>query len=400
MTSALEPVVAFVAARTGMALSRQQRARVLEVAERLAPSGSGELLVAWLGTREGTEAVAELLRAVTVHKTDFFRDEGQLQVLEQAVFPRFAARPAAVWSAGCSTGEEVATLLLMLQRAGAHPDSTVLGTDVSREVLGQASALRFDEVALRRVPAPLRARAFVADGAHFRLEPRLAGQASFAQHNLVEVPYPLAPGGQGFDVIVCRNVLIYFTPEATEQVLTRFAQRLKPGGVLLLSAAEPILTPREDLVPVRYGPHFVYRRVDPEKPVPSAPRPVAQVAVVPPAPAPAPLPPPAPEGLSPEAEGMLAFSQALDDAASGAEESQTEVMLRRALYLAPQLAAARYVLGLILERRGEGADAASEYRRALKLLTEGQAVPAPFFLQAERLEVACRQRLDRLGRSR
>ena len=100
---------------------------------------------------------------------------------------------------------------------------------------------------------------------------------------------------------------------------------------------------------------------------------------------------------TPEEEGRRLFELVLDWAAAGQPDDETEAGLRKALYLAPELAAARYLLGLLLEQKKARADAASEYRRALALLESGKAMPSAFFLNNERLRAACEIALRRLG---
>lgn len=102
-------------------------------------------------------------------------------------------------------------------------------------------------------------------------------------------------------------------------------------------------------------------------------------------------------GLAPEDEGRALFELVLQWAAAGESDSETEAGLRKALYLAPDLAAARYMLGLLLEHRTARADAASEYRRALSALDSGRARATPFFLNSERLKQACHVALRRVG---
>jgi chemotaxis protein methyltransferase CheR len=99
---------------------------------------------------------------------------------------------------------------------------------------------------------------------------------------------------------------------------------------------------------------------------------------------------------SPVEEGEALFSLVLEWAATGQGDAQTEAGLRKALYLSPELAAARYCLGLLLEQRGLRADALTEYRRALAVLDSGRARATPFFLNPERLAVACRGAIARL----
>ncbi|MDP1919159.1 MAG: CheR family methyltransferase [Myxococcales bacterium] len=400
MAVELDPLFALVSRRCGSALSKQQRERIGHLADTLRHGRSVAEFVAHLEAH-GQLELLELMAAASVHKTDLFRDEAQLEALEQHVLEPLArtGRPLQLWSAGCATGEEVATLLLLLARVGAHPASRVLGTDLSTSALAKAKHLTFSNEAMRRVPAALVAKHFSQHDGRMVLSPRLAAQARFQQHNLVETPFPFSDAGTAFDVVVCRNVLIYFTVDAADRTVGLLAERLAPQGTLVLSAAEPILKPRADLETVRFGGTFFYARRDrmrePE-PIPP-PRPSAPIA--PPRPAPEPSPPTAVRAsLAPEEEGDQLFSLVLDWSAAGQPDVETEAGLRKALYLSPQLAAARYCLGLLLEQRGLRADATTEYRRALSLLEQGQARATPFFLNTERLTTACRLALARVSR--
>lgn len=392
----LEPLLQFVAQRTGTRLSRQQRERLESELGHQVASGAEQTYLARLQSREGALELARLLAVVSVHKTDLFRDELQLGALETHVLRPLVStgRPLALWSAGCSSGEEVATLLMLLAEAGAHPESTVLGSDLSDAVLGQAKKLTFSAEVLKRVPMGFLARYF-RDGT---LLPSLAAKARFVQHNLMDRPYPFANDRELFDVIVCRNVLIYFTAEAVRETVNSFVERLRPGGVLVLSTAEPLLEPVRELSTLRLPGAFFYRRDDgstepPPQPAPPVKPPRPSAPKVPSRPA---VTGEVPVVLTPEEEGRKLFELILEWAATGEDHPETEGGLRKALYLAPQLASARYLLGLILERRGAAADAASEYRRALNILEAGKALPSAFFLNNERLKQACKVALQRV----
>lgn len=401
MAVELDPLFSLVSRRCGSALSKQQRERIGELADTLRRGRSVPEFVAHLEAH-GQLELLELMAAASVHKTDLFRDEAQLEALEQHVLEPLArtGRPLQLWSAGCATGEEVATLLLLLARVGAHPASRVLGTDLSTSALAKAKHLTFSNEAMRRVPPALVAKHFSQHDGRMVLSPRLAAQARFQQHNLVETPYPFSDAGTAFDVVVCRNVLIYFTVDAADRTVGLLAERLAPQGTLVLSAAEPILKPRADLETVRFGGTFFYARRDrvrEAEPLPP-PRPSARVPapVAPSRPTPQPSPPV--RASTPEEEGDQLFSLVLDWSAAGQADVETEAGLRKALYLSPQLAAARYCLGLLLEQRGLRADATTEYRRALSLLDQGQARATPFFLNTGRLTTACRLALARVSR--
>lgn len=419
----LSPVCAYVAARTGTSLSVQQVARLKEALASQLGGMSEEAYVERLRTAAGAAELAALMAAVSVHKTELFRDEVQLAAFQRHVLEPLAARerrPLHVWSAGCATGEEVATLLILLAEAGAHPGSSVLGTDIAEGALAQARRLTFPEAVLKRVPPDLRERYFQREGDTSSLAPALKARASFVRHNLMDTPYPRAADGGDFDLIVCRNVLIYFTEAAFAQVVHGLAERLRTGGTLVLSSAEPLLKPHPRLETQRCDQAFFYVKRAPDavgpkaaaaavppKPrasreiaaLPAAPPPAAKPEPTRPAPAAAPEPAPAPsvEADDPLAEARRTFDQVLEWANAGDEEPRAEQGLRKCLYLDPHFPQARYLLGTLLEKRGQKADAASEYRRALSALNDGRSRPVAFFLNDERLKTACASALKRLG---
>jgi chemotaxis protein methyltransferase CheR len=418
-------ICAYVAERTGSSLSKQQLSRLSNAIASRIGDRSEDLYLSHLKSTRGVHELAELMDSISVHKTDLFRDEGQLEAVRSfALLPKAREpRPLRLWSAGCATGEEVATLLILLAEAGAHPDSTVLGTDIAKAALKTAETLTFGPELMRRVPEVLRGRYFTPSGEAFELVQPLKERASFLRHNLMDLPYPVPPGGGGFDVIFCRNVLIYFSESAFEKTVNALADRLNLGGVLVLSAAEPLIKPRGDLELVRHAQSFMYLRrppgmapARPAAPRPSAPPPPLEtshprtvtgefrIALAPGVPAP---PGPAkklttgelpPVKLDdPVADGQKQFALVLEWAAAGQPDAETEQGLKRCLYLSPELACARYLLGMLYENRGANADAASEYRRALASLNEGKAVAAAFFLNNVRLKVVCVRALARLG---
>ncbi len=379
-----------IAAHTGVALSEQQAARLVrELRKRLKDDESLAVrLLQRLDAKETGDELNALLSLISVHKTELFRDEEQLRALSTNVLRNLVtqARPLRVWSAGCSTGEEVATLLLLLAEAGASPDSTVLGSDLAPRALERAAQLSFHADALERVPKSLLERFFVSTGRRDgsrTLSPLLARQARFQQHNLNDERYPETDGG--FDVIVCRNVLIYFTPQAAKATIQRLVSRLRVGGVLVLSAAEPLLEPVAELTTLMVPGAFFYQRTlyTPPPEPPLLPRPSAPPIAVPRTRS-SPLPPPS----SAEEEGARLFETLLETDHANAENE-----LRKVLYLSPKLAAARYLLGMVLERRGARAEALTEYRRAQSLLEAGDAHLVPFFLNRARLLAACTQKL-------
>ncbi|HYG68932.1 MAG TPA: protein-glutamate O-methyltransferase CheR [Anaeromyxobacteraceae bacterium] len=180
-------------------------------------------------------AVEALTEHAVVTETSFNRHPEGLAALARRAFG--AAGPLAIWSAGCATGEEAYSLAIGLLEAGrAGRGDRVLATDVSRRALEAARAGVYGAWALRRLAAALVEGRFspVGPGAH-RVGAEARALIEFRRHNLVA---ETAPEGGPFDVVVCRNVLIYFEPPTAAAVLYRLAGALRPGGWLLLGPVE------------------------------------------------------------------------------------------------------------------------------------------------------------------
>jgi anti-anti-sigma regulatory factor len=158
----------------------------------------------------------------------------------ETVIPALRARRPGgtvnAWSAGCATGEEAYTLALLLSRNLPGRRVRVLGTDISREALEVARAGTYPERALAPVPEALRRWGFEPSGpGAWRVADHVSRLVAFEQRNLAEAPYP-----RGFDLIWCRNVLIYFSPEARAQAVRRLADSLDDGGFLFVGYAESL----------------------------------------------------------------------------------------------------------------------------------------------------------------
>jgi chemotaxis protein methyltransferase CheR len=184
------------------------------------------------------DALAALVEHAVVGETAFWRHPEQLAAFGRLV--RGATGPLRIWSVGCATGEEpysVAVLLLEAGRRGAG--DRILGTDVSSRALAAAAAGAYRARALRKLPRTL--ERWFEPGEPRRVRPEVRALVSFARHNLVADP---VPEGGGFDVVFCRNVLIYFSPETAAAALHRLVGALAPGGLLVLGPVEvPLAAP-------------------------------------------------------------------------------------------------------------------------------------------------------------
>jgi chemotaxis methyl-accepting protein methylase len=202
----------------------------------------------------------KLIDAITVPHTWFYRDPEQLRVIAGLLH---AAQPGplSVWVAGCATGEEAYTLAMIGRRIGR--ELWVLATDVNETALAAARRGVYSALSVRDVPeyerhwVPQREHGFVVDDA-------LRSAVRFQRHNLVDPP-PQAPRG-AWDLVVCRNVLIYFAPGAARRLLARFARAVREGGALVVGASEVVFEPPPGLELVSSEKRLVLRR--PTRPPP------------------------------------------------------------------------------------------------------------------------------------
>jgi chemotaxis protein methyltransferase CheR len=195
-----------------------------------------------------------LIEAITVQHTWFFRDREQLQVIEK-LLSEAPIGPLDVWIAGCATGEEAYTLAMIGRRLGR--ELHMLATDVNESALQFARRGVYGTHAWLHVPDGHR-HLLAASGNDFVVDPSLRAKLRFERHNLVDVP-PRAPRG-AWDLIVCRNVLMYFAPAPAARVRERFARALRDGGWLILGASEIVSKPPPGLELVPVDKRLVIRR--------------------------------------------------------------------------------------------------------------------------------------------
>ena len=184
----------------------------------------------------------EFVEWVTIGVSEFFRNPDRFEELRRQHLPALmeAAGPQGlrVWSAGCADGPEaysVAILIEELDPGGLHH---VLGTDIDRQGLRAAEAGLYGEEALRQVDAATRQRFFRQRGDSWEVVPAVRSRVTFRYHDLLSPVYP-----QGFHLVLCRNVLIYFEEATKRAVLARLAGALVAGGLLFLGATEMVRDP-------------------------------------------------------------------------------------------------------------------------------------------------------------
>ncbi len=188
---------------------------------------------------EDAPAIAALIEYTVVGESYFYRHPEQFAALQRYVFG--SPEPLRIWSAGCASGEEPYSLAMALLESGRAPGrDRILATDVSERALERAREGVYRPWSLRRLPPELRARHFVEQGGALRIAPQVRALVAFERHNLARDPAPSGP----FDLVLCRNVLIYFDPTVTAEVLYRLAGAARPGGFLVLGPVElPLAAP-------------------------------------------------------------------------------------------------------------------------------------------------------------
>jgi chemotaxis protein methyltransferase CheR len=205
-----------------------------------------------------SETIERLIDEVTIRETFFFRHPSELDAIDWPCVLRSARAHGSelihVWVAGCASGEEAYTIAILACEAfaSASPPVRVLATDIAPTALEQAIAGHYRERAVRTLPAAARERYFSSAGGVSTVGERLRGLVEFRRHNLVRDPMP-PTGEQLLDVILCRNVLIYFDRPTVEHVLAALESALAPAGLLLLGAADRLSGQSLPLVRGRAG---------------------------------------------------------------------------------------------------------------------------------------------------
>ena len=179
----------------------------------------------------------DFLDRVTINVSELFRNPDQFEILRTRILPELLRERAAltVWSAGCSYGAEAYTLSVLLQEAAPGERHSILATDIDDRMLARAKAGVFQEQEVRNVSRAHLMRYFDKAPDAYAAKEQLKAPISFQKHNLLESRFKT-----GFELIVCRNVVIYFTDETKSALYRRFYDSLRPGGYLFVGGTERI----------------------------------------------------------------------------------------------------------------------------------------------------------------
>ncbi len=327
-----------------------------------------------------------LIEGLTIGETYFARNPPQIRALAELVLPSLLARGdrrIRIWCAGCSTGEEPYTIALLLAKllpaGGAGWDVRVIGTDINTAALAAAREGRYGPRAVSLLDDEDLLRYFEREGNGWRVGEHLRSLVEFRQHNLTCDPPPQAR----LDLVLCRNVLIYFDRRQMLAVVDRMHSSLIPGGWLVLGHSETLWRLYDGFDLVRHDDAFLYRRRAPEPVAVRRPPPLRR-------PLAAPRTRPDPLAEVRDAIGAGAYAAAAELAARHAveqplsaplhylhglalveigEDAQALIALRRAAYLDPASGFAQFLLAVVLGRLGHGAEAARAYGAAAQALS-------------------------------
>lgn len=197
----------------------------------------------------------EFINYLTINVSEFWRNPGQWEVLENLVIPELLKRDnLKIWSAACSTGDEPYSLAMLLNKYIPLSKVRIFGTDIDKQVLQIAKTGIYSLKSLKGLPIGYLKKYFTEiDKDTYEINEEIKRCVVFKEHNLLKDPYPV-----GCDMIVCRNVLIYFTEEAKDKVFSGFGKVLNRNSFLFLGSSEQILNPSDyDLIPIS---SFFYKK--------------------------------------------------------------------------------------------------------------------------------------------
>ncbi len=239
---------ALIRERTGISLGEGKKQLLMtRVGRVLARKGltSPEEYLLLLENPANKEELQDFIDAMTTNTTEFFRENHHFEFLRNqtdrwlAENPRVLAnREIRIWSAGCSSGQEPVTLrILMEELFGKDIRCILLATDISRKVLRKAAHGFYTAGEVEGIPKAYLLRHFEAEADGFRLHPEILGDIRYRHFNLME-PFPFR---KGFDLVFCRNVMIYFGHDVQQQLVTKFYNVLQPGGLFFIGHSESLI---------------------------------------------------------------------------------------------------------------------------------------------------------------
>ena len=193
--------------------------------------------------KQDKDKFEEFVNFLTINVSEFYRNPEQWQILDKEVFPALIKQfgnNLKIWSAACSTGDEPYSLVMALSRHLPLDRIKIYATDIDKQVLAKAKVGLYNAKSIANVPDDLKKKFFTQVGPSYQISDEIKKRVEFKEHNLLKDPYPT-----GCHLIVCRNVLIYFTEEAKDEIYVKFNKSLVESGVLFIGSTEQIMNYKE-----------------------------------------------------------------------------------------------------------------------------------------------------------
>lgn len=193
--------------------------------------------------KKDRELFEQFVNFLTINVSEFYRNTDQWQLMDEKVIPQLLkdhGKSIKIWSAACSTGDEPYSLVMAFSRHIPLSNIHVIATDIDKQVLQQAQVGLYNAKSISGVPADLKKKYFTQVGSSYKISDEIKRCVTFKEHNLLKDEYP-----RDLDLILCRNVVIYFTDEAKEMIYRKFYQSLKNRGVLFIGSTEQITNYKE-----------------------------------------------------------------------------------------------------------------------------------------------------------
>lgn len=189
------------------------------------------------------ERFEEFVNYLTINVSEFYRNPGQWTMMEKDIVPELIQKFGSnlkIWSAACSTGDEPYSLVMALSRHLPLNRIKIFATDLDKQVIAKAKVGLYSAKSIAAVPPDLKKKYFTKVGPSYQISDEIKSRVEFKEHNLLKDTYPA-----GYHMIVCRNVLIYFTEEAKDEIYVKFQKALSKGGILFLGSTEQIINYKE-----------------------------------------------------------------------------------------------------------------------------------------------------------
>lgn len=214
---------------------KQMKRRILSLVTRNNFIGFEDYLTA---LKKDNKLFNEFMNFITINVTEFYRNPNQWEILQEQFLPIITKGKSKmrIWSAACSTGDEPYTVAMIMREFYPKIRTEIIATDMDKEVLRKATIARYNEKSIENLPKIFTTKYLNKDDEHYVVKDEIKSMIKFQTHNLLKDEFP-----KDLDLIICRNVVIYFTEEAKADIYSKFSKNLNEDGILFIGNTEQII---------------------------------------------------------------------------------------------------------------------------------------------------------------